>query len=467
MVEKNEKPPTEKATNSGEAAAVWVDIGELKAWENNPRKNDQAVDGIVKSIKAFGFGAPILARASNREVIAGHTRLKAAAKLDIKRVPVRYLDLDAEQAHLLALADNRLGENAEWDDEMLGAVLADLKAQGAELDLTGFDEKELEALMGDELPEEPSGNASLSERFGFAPFSVLDARRGEWRQRKHEWEAMGLSSGLGRGEELLKFSDSEIFEGEHGTSIFDPVLCELGYRWFSAPGGKVLDPFAGGSVRGIVAATLGREYVGVDVSRKQVEANRAQWDAIQKRGSAAPVAPKWIEADSRDIDVLAETADADLILSCPPYAYLEKYSDDPRDLSTLEYEDFREAYFEIIDKAVARLKPNRFALFVVGEVRSKKGQYVGFVPDTIRAFEQAGASFHNEAILVTPLGSVRMRTATPFENTRKFGKTHQNVLVFVKGDAKKAAAACGAVDTSGFEKAAEAFDGGGALGDEL
>lgn len=459
----NAKPPTEKATEL-EAAAVWMDIAQLKAWENNPRKNDAAVDGVAKSIQKFGFGAPILARKHNLEVIAGHTRLKAAAKLGLHKVPVRILDLDADQAHLLALADNRLGENAEWDDEMLGAVIADLKAQGADLDLSGFDEAELDALMGDELPAEgESGNASLSERFGFAPFSVLDARRGEWLARKREWLSFGIDSGEGRSDALTlgaglspKGVNSE--DGDDRTSIFDPVLCELGYRWFSAPGGKVLDPFAGGSVRGIVAATLGREYVGVDVSHKQVEANRAQWDAIQKRGPA-PIAPKWIEADSRDIDVLAETADADLILSCPPYAYLEKYSDDPRDLSTLEYEDFREAYFEIIEKAVARLKPNRFALFVVGEVRSKKGQYVGFVPDTIRAFEQAGASFHNEAILVTPLGSVRMRTATPFENTRKFGKTHQNVLVFVKGDAKKAAAACGAVDTSGFEKAAEAFDG--------
>lgn len=149
----NAKPHTEKATNSGEAAAVWVDIGELKAWENNPRKNDQAVDGIVKSIKAFGFGAPILARSSNREVIAGHTRLKAAAKLGLHRVPVRYLDLDAEQAHLLALADNRLGENAEWDDELLSAILGDLKQKGEDLDLSGFDSDELDKLLGDDVPD--------------------------------------------------------------------------------------------------------------------------------------------------------------------------------------------------------------------------------------------------------------------------------------------------------------------------
>jgi hypothetical protein len=71
--------------------------------------------------------------------------------------------------------------------------------------------------------------------------------------------------------------DSEI---SSGTSIFDPVLCELAYRWFSPPAGRVLDPFAGGSVRGIVAAALGRSYVGIDLRVEQIAANRAQWPGV-------------------------------------------------------------------------------------------------------------------------------------------------------------------------------------------
>jgi hypothetical protein len=67
-----------------------------------------------------------------------------------------------------------------------------------------------------------------------------------------------------------------------GTSIFDPVLCELAYRWFCPPGGLVLDPYAGGSVRGIVAAKCGRRYIGIDLSERQVSANRAQAEAICK-----------------------------------------------------------------------------------------------------------------------------------------------------------------------------------------
>lgn len=226
-----------------------------------------------------------------------------------------------------------------------------------------------------------------------------------------------------------------------GTSIFDPVLCELVYRWFCPKGGTVLDPFAGGSVRGIVASVLGRPYVGVDIRDEQVEANRKQAAEICRD----PV-PRWIVGDSRQIDEHAADVEADFVFSCPPYADLEVYSDDPRDLSTLDYGDFRDAYFEIIAKACARLRDDRFACFVVGEVRDSGGRYYGFVPDTIRAFEAAGLAFYNEAILVTAAGSLPIRVGRQFEKSRKLGKTHQNVLFFVKGDPRKATDAVGPVE---------------------
>lgn len=133
-----------------EAAAVWVSVAELKPWANNPRKNDKAVDRVAASIKKFGFGAPVIARLETREVIAGHTRLKAAAKLGIDRVPVRYLDLSLEDSHLLALADNKLNELAAWDDELLAGVLQDLDAKGVDLACSGFAEHELTKLLADQ-----------------------------------------------------------------------------------------------------------------------------------------------------------------------------------------------------------------------------------------------------------------------------------------------------------------------------
>lgn len=138
-----------------EAAAVWVDVESLTPWVENPRRNDDAVDAIARSIQNFGWGAPLLARKANGELIAGHTRLKAALKLGMAQVPVRYLDLDPAQAHLLALADNKLNEIAEWDDEALAKLLNDFSMDDAAL--AGFDEKELEKLATALIQHEPEG----------------------------------------------------------------------------------------------------------------------------------------------------------------------------------------------------------------------------------------------------------------------------------------------------------------------
>jgi hypothetical protein len=223
-----------------------------------------------------------------------------------------------------------------------------------------------------------------------------------------------------------------------GTSIFDPVLCELAYSWFCAPGGHVLDPFAGGSVRGITAAYLGRAYTGVDLRAEQVDANMVQaYEIVPGRE------PEWIVGDSQtDLP----SAEYDFIFSCPPYYDLEIYSDDPADLSNMEYEDFLEAYRGIIQQACARLRDNRFACFVVGDIRDKKGNYRNFVAETIRAFMDAGLTLYNEAILVTALGSLPIRAGRQFSGGRKLGKTHQNVLVFLKGDSQAAVEWCGPVE---------------------
>ena len=130
-----------------EAAAVWLPVADLQPWAKNPRKNAAAVAKVADSIKRFGFGAPLLARAADKQVIAGHTRLLAAKQLGLKHVPVRLLPLDPADAQLLALADNRLGEIAEWDDEALARVLAELKAEGADLAATGFPESDIDAIL--------------------------------------------------------------------------------------------------------------------------------------------------------------------------------------------------------------------------------------------------------------------------------------------------------------------------------
>lgn len=284
-------------------------------------------------------------------------------------------------------------------------------------------------LFGEPIKRKATG--PVAEKFYFAPFSVLDARAGEWQERKQAWISVGIKSEVGRGDNLLKFSDTI----GASTSIFDPTLCECIYRWFSIPGAQIVDPFAGGSVRGIVAGMLGRRYWGCDLRQEQIDANNAQANEI-----APDVQPEWICGDA--LNVLDTAPEADFVFSCPPYGDLERYSDDPADLSTMEWHTFRATYGRIILRAVKKLKPNRFACFVVGDFRDKQGYYRDFVSATIASFRDCGAQLYNEAILITPTGSAAMRVTKQFDSGRKFVKTHQNVLIFCKGDWRRAADYC-------------------------
>lgn len=213
-------------------------------------------------------------------------------------------------------------------------------------------------------------------------------------------------------------------------SEFDPVLAEVLYYWFSFPGAKVLDPFCGGSVRGIVASWLKQEYTGCDLRREQIDANIENGKLILNENHPFP---NWICGDSCKITELAP-GEYDFVFSCPPYVDLEVYSDDPKDISNQPFPEFIDSYRKIISASVSMLKENRFACFVVSEVRDKKGLYYNFVAETIRAFIDAGCSYYNELILKNMCGSVPMRASKNFSSSRKIGRVHQNILVFFKGD---------------------------------
>jgi len=104
-------------------------VSEIIPYENNPRKNDGAVEAVANSIKEFGFKVPIIVDKEN-VIVAGHTRLKAAELLGLETVPViRADDLSEEQAQAFRLADNKTGELAEWDNEKLREELSELSAE--------------------------------------------------------------------------------------------------------------------------------------------------------------------------------------------------------------------------------------------------------------------------------------------------------------------------------------------------
>ena len=290
-------------------------------------------------------------------------------------------------------------------------------------------------------PLGPALQRQLAKEFVVPPLTMLDARQGFWQQRKKLWLKLGIKSEIGRAEGLIGYSPRAMLKspkGDPGTSVFDPVLAELAYRWWCPAGGRVLDPFAGGSVRGIVASVLGLAYAGIELRPEQVEANRAQLTP----DNTGPRPPKWVCADARE--ALAKAPAADFIFTCPPYGDLERYSDDARDISTYDYPAFMAAMREIIRLAAAKLRQDRFAAIVVGNFRDRKtGGLRDFTGDICRAFELAGLQYYNDAVLCTIVSSASLRARRVFKSGRKLCRTHQNLLVFVKGSWRAAGALCG------------------------
>ena len=306
----------------------------------------------------------------------------------------------------------------------------------------------------------------LTEKFIVPPFSLLDSRLKHWQERKKNWLKIGIQSELGRQgfltygksaqspklyeiknklsknlekeptwDEIIEYAKEKGLHTFESTSIFDPVLCEITYRWFSPLAGSVLDPFCGGSVRGVVAALLGYNYTGIDIRFEQVQANLEQCRAIVPTSLKQP--NYWV-ADAEKVDKICYGQKFDLLFSCPPYFNLEKYSDMVEDLSnTNNYEKFLVKYATIWEKAINLLKDNRFAVVVVSDVRDKKGYYNSLTADTIAIFKEYGMNLYNEFIYINSAGSLPIRCSRPFQGSRKNGRMHQKMLVFYKGDTTK------------------------------
>jgi hypothetical protein len=201
------------------------------------------------------------------------------------------------------------------------------------------------------------------------------------------------------------------------------------YTWFAPKGGRILDPFAGGSVRGIVAGELGFKYDGIDLSEKQILANRQQSDK-----------PNWIVGDADD-EITKLKDKYDFIFTCPPYYDLERYSEVEEDLSNMDVPSFDDKYRRILTKCAQKLLRNRFLVIVVSEVREltvtgkySTGKYKGLVRKTIEFLEDAGLEFYNDLVLYNSQHQASRVSKTYFERNRKIPSVHQNVLVFVKGN---------------------------------
>jgi len=273
--------------------------------------------------------------------------------------------------------------------------------------------------------------------------SILDRRSGRWQARKKYWKNQGIASELGRDENLIYRpaldTDSSISKKiraiGNGTSVFDPVLAECLIEWFSKEGDTIFDPFAGGSVRGLIASAKSRKYLGIDLSSNQIQENEKQLHLAK-----AGFEPIWKQGDSSEMNsVVPKCFRADFILSCPPYFNLEKYTTDENDLSNMSWDSFLDSYRTIIKSSVSRLNENRFIAWVIGDVRDKEGFLLPFIPETIKAFEDSGARLYNHAITADIIGSGAMVMKERFNKSRKIVTKHQHCLVFVKGNPIQAA----------------------------
>lgn len=129
-------------------------VSDLIEYARNPRKNDHAVDKVAAAIREFGFRVPILAK-SDKTIVDGHLRLKAAKKLGLETVPVMLCD-DMTDAQIKAfrISVNRVAEEADWDDELLRVELDELGELGFDLELTGFSLDEIASIFDDSEQED-------------------------------------------------------------------------------------------------------------------------------------------------------------------------------------------------------------------------------------------------------------------------------------------------------------------------
>lgn len=395
--------------------------------KNYRKHSEQNKKRIRKSLTECGAGRSVLVDKDGC-LIAGNGVFEQAEKMGIKTrvietdgtelVVVKRTDIgtDDPKRKTLALADNATSDGVEWD---LPNIVADFDVSIAEDWGISVD------MTVDENGGVSEKKGSLCERFVVPPFSVLDARQGYWKERKKQWRELIGDNGESRQETLAK--DSIMAEINNGVSLLDPVLAEVICKWFGIDGGTAFDTFAGDSVFGYVSSKLGNTFTGIELRKEQADLNNERVQGMRA---------KYICDDGQNVLDHIGAGTQDLFFSCPPYFNLEVYSDKENDASNQDtYEDFMRIIENAFTGAIKCLKDDRFAVVVCGDIRDKKGACYGFPDDIKRVFINNGCVLYNELILVDPIGSAMLRCARSMRN-RKVAKTHQNVLVFYKGNLK-------------------------------
>lgn len=446
-----------------ERTPIRLKLKDLKWDEANPNEmNEAQMDALRESMKKFGYLVPIIVDQDNL-VADGEHRARiylefGREEIDAYRIKFEN-DLDRK---MLRQTMNKLrGHHDPYKDAIeLGEFF---KADNLEdvRKLIAEDTNVLKRLIAEYHPDQSllsfhkdlaegvaTGFGSLSKNWGIPPFSVLDRRTQTWQNRKREWLEFGIASEAGRENVVLYDTHINVRvapmkDGRPNknylptVSVFDPVLAEVSLRWFCNPNSKILDPFSGGSVRGIVSSYLGHDYTGIDLRKEQIDANEKQYEVLRERMPDGHLKPIWITGDSKDLDQLLPDKEEkfDFLLTSPPYFQVEKYSNNENDLNNMTWEQFSNVYTEIISKSAKKLKENSFVCWNVGNARDRKhGFYVNQNDLTKTAFEKEGFRLHNELIVVHSSYSLAFRVNNMFIPKRVVPKQHEFLLVFYNGD---------------------------------
>ena len=268
----------------------------------------------------------------------------------------------------------------------------------------------------------------LKDDYVVPPFSVLDLRTKDALNSKAVYHNR-FDSGLGRDQQGLGMAGI-VAVGMRGVSVFHPLVCRFGYENYTKEGDMVLDPFCGGSVRGIMAGELGRGYVGFDLRQEQIDENEEQ--AAKVEWTDGKIKPKWIVSDSVNLDRnLPTDFEANLVFTSPPYSLgLEHYSDKPEDLNNMSLEGFKEKYAEIIRKSLKYLKKDGFSMWTVSDARDKNGFYWQLDAYTTKIHEEMGWGLWNTIIELDPLGTAPQRARGLFDANKKVVRVHQCILIY-------------------------------------
>ena len=217
---------------------IELKIGDVKPYENNPRVNDGAVDSLAEIIQKLGFRNPILVN-KDHVIIEGHTRWEACKKLGMESIPcIVEDDLTEEQEKALRIADNKVAEIAEWDEEKLKVEMKWLKDAGFDLALLTFHDDELDAILGGDalevgqtesnaVPEVPEvADSKSGEVYVLGPHRLLcgDATKAEDVKRLVESESVDLW--------LTDPPYNVAYEGSNGLTIQNDSMEDTKFREF-------------------------------------------------------------------------------------------------------------------------------------------------------------------------------------------------------------------------------------------